>query len=49
MMLNSILPETFSQILDMEDDLKVLPIKIEILRVVGLMSVGSKLFGQTEL
>lgn len=49
LMLNSILPETFAQILDMADDLKVSPIKIEILRIIGLLSIGGKLFGQTEL
>ena len=33
----------------MADDLKVSPIKIEILRVIALLSVGIKLFGMTEL
>jgi hypothetical protein len=33
----------------MADDLKVSPIKIEILRVIALLSLGCKLFGLTEL
>ena len=47
--LNSTLPETFGQILDMIDDMKVSPIKIEILRAIGLLSVGVKLFSASEL
>ena len=49
LVLNSTLAETFGQILDMADDLKVSPIKIEILRVIALLSLGCKLFGLTEL
>jgi hypothetical protein len=45
LMLNSTFAETFGQILDMADDMKVSPIKIEILRVIGLLSIGGKLFG----
>ena len=44
LVLSSNLSEIFGQILDQPDDLKISPIKIEVLRLVALMSIGMKLF-----
>jgi hypothetical protein len=44
LVLSSTALEAAAAILDCPDDLKVSPIKIEVLRVVGLLSAGSKLF-----
>ncbi len=45
LVLSSTLLETCAQVLDHTDDLKVSPIKIEVLKCIGLLSFGGKLFG----
>ncbi len=49
LVLSSTLFETCSQILDHHDDMNVSPIKIEVLRCIGLLSIGGKLFGSSEI
>ena len=44
LVLSSNLFEFFFQVLDQQDDLKVSPIKLEVLRIIALMSVGGRLF-----
>ena len=44
LVLSSNLNEVFGQILDQPDDMKVSPIKLEVLRLIAQMSVGNKLF-----
>lgn len=44
LVLSSNLSEVLSQILDQPDDMKVSPIKLEVLRLIAQMSVGNKLF-----
>ena len=44
LVLSSNLNEVLGQILDQSDDMKVSPIKLEVLRLIAQMSVGNKLF-----
>ena len=44
LVLSSNLNEVLGQILDHPDDMKVSPIKLEVLRLIAQMSVGNKLF-----
>jgi hypothetical protein len=44
LVLSSNLNEVFSQILDQDDDMKVSPIKLDVLKLIAQMSVGNKLF-----
>lgn len=44
LVLSSNLFELFGQVLDQQDDMKVSPIKLDVLRIVALMSVGCRLF-----
>ena len=44
LVLSSNLNEVLGQILDQPDDMKVSPIKLEVLRLIAQMSVGNKLF-----
>ena len=44
LVLSSNLNEVLGQILDQADDMKVSPIKLEVLRLIAQMSVGNKLF-----
>ena len=47
--MSSNLMEIFGTILDQPDDLKVSPIKLEVLRVIALLSVGGRLFSQSDI
>eukprot|EP00347_Sterkiella_histriomuscorum_P022084 403331737 len=49
LILSSTLLETSSQILEYPDDLKISPIKLEVLKCIGLLSIGGKLFSQSEI
>ena len=49
LVLSSNLFEIFGQILDQQDDMKVSPIKVEILRVIAQMSTGSRLFQPSDI
>ena len=49
LVLSSNVFEVFGQILDTQDDLKISPIKLEVLRVISLMSVGIRLFSQSDI
>jgi hypothetical protein len=40
LILSSTVFDTFSQILDSADDIKIAPIKLEVLRCFGLLSIG---------
>jgi hypothetical protein len=44
LVLSSNLNEVFGQILDQDDDMKVSPIKLDVLKLIAQMSVGNKLF-----
>ncbi len=44
LVLSSNMFEVFSNILDQQDDMKISPIKLEVLRVIALMAVGGRLF-----
>ena len=44
LVLSSNLNEVFSQILDQDDDMKVSPIKLDVLKLIAQISVGNKLF-----
>ena len=46
LMLSSNMHEVFSQILDLPDDMKISPIKLEVLKLIAQMSVGNRLFSQ---
>jgi hypothetical protein len=45
LILSSNLFEFLGQILDQQDDLKISPIKLEVLRLIALLSIGGRLFG----
>lgn len=49
LLMSSNLMEIFGTILDQPDDLKVSPIKLEVLRVIALLSVGGRLFSQSDI
>lgn len=49
LVLSSTLLETCAQVLDHPDDSKISLIKLEVLRIIGLLSVGGKLFGESEI
>jgi hypothetical protein len=44
LVLSSNICEIFGQLLDSQDDFKISPIKLEVLRVISLMSTGARLF-----
>ncbi|CDW88478.1 UNKNOWN [Stylonychia lemnae] len=48
LILSSTILEIGAQILDQQDDMKISPIKIEVLRCIGLLSIAGKLFTQSE-
>jgi hypothetical protein len=49
LILSSNLHEVFNQILDQPDDMKISPIKLEVLKLIAHMSVGNKLFSESEI
>ena len=49
LVLSSTLLETCAQVLDHPDDTKISLIKLEVLRIIGLLSFGGKLFGESEI
>lgn len=49
LVLSSTLFDTFSMILDLVDDKHTAEIKIEVLRCIGLISVGLRLFSNSDI
>jgi hypothetical protein len=49
LVLGSNLFEIFGQILDQQDDMKISPIKLEVLKIIALLSTGGRLFQNSDI